>query len=337
MQLSSAQRFRLGVFIALGAGLFVVTLAVLTGLQVWQTRNVYKVRFRENVSGLEISSPVKYQGFRVGRVEKLSISVDDPGAIEISLALDPSVVLYEGTQAMLDTTGITGLKTINLTPGDPRQPVLHSGALIPTTQSLYGQITEQASAILNRIDQVAQAMANLTRSSNMERVDRMVESLENLTRTVDIVATESRVPFGDALRGVSAAGQNLATAAADTSHTLHSLDASVSSTLEVYRRPLEKINPDDIAATLTAIKGITQQLNTYLSSPQTKQAVAQFTETLRQANELFRDTDLAIRSGREDFTTSLSYIRQASEDLREFSRMIAQDPSILFRGREVRQ
>ena len=44
-----------------------------------------------------------------------------------------------------------------------------------------------------------------------------------------------------------------------------------------------------------------------------------------------------VRASREDFTVSLNYMRQAAEDLREFSRIIAQDPSVLLRGQEVRE
>ena len=45
--------------------------------------------------------------------------------------------------------------------------------------------------------------------------------------------------------------------------------------------------------------------------------------------------DLAVRASREDFTMSLKHVRQATEDLREFSRIIAQDPSVLLRGKEA--
>jgi hypothetical protein len=42
-----------------------------------------------------------------------------------------------------------------------------------------------------------------------------------------------------------------------------------------------------------------------------------------------------VRASRDDVGCSLEHVRQATEDLREFSRIIAQDPSAILRGKEV--
>ena len=70
-----------------------------------------------------------------------------------------------------------------------------------------------------------------------------------------------------------------------------------------------------------------------LQAKETGAAIASLSETLRDINQLVVDVDLVVRSGREDLTAGLSNVRQAAEDLREFSRILAQNPSALVRGR----
>ena len=67
MKLTSAQKVRLAVFMAAGAGVLAVTVITIAGLTVFQDRDKYVVHFTEDVTGLEASSPVRYQGLRVGR------------------------------------------------------------------------------------------------------------------------------------------------------------------------------------------------------------------------------------------------------------------------------
>ena len=45
------------------------------------------------------------------------------------LSVETDVVLYEGAKAVLDMSGLTGLKTINLIPGDPRRAKIASGGI----------------------------------------------------------------------------------------------------------------------------------------------------------------------------------------------------------------
>ena len=104
-------------------------------------------------------------------------------------------------------------------------------------------------------------------------------------------------------------------------------------TLAAIERPLQAIDPQEVAATLHNLRGAAQAVSERLSAEQTGRALTSLGQALGSINHLIQDVDLAVRAGREDFTMSLSYIRQATEDLREFSRILAQNPSVLVRGR----
>jgi len=194
VNLSRAQKVRLGAFVVSGLTLFGGAVVSLAGLKVWERRDLYTVRFTEDVGGLEPSASVRYHGLRVGRVENLEVAADDPSAIEVTLALSPKTVLREGTKATLDASGLTGLKTINLTGGDPRGAIVPPGSRLPPGQSFVDRITGEAEAIGVKIEIVANQLAAWTSEENRTRVEKLVESTTSLSKEIELFLATNRQP-----------------------------------------------------------------------------------------------------------------------------------------------
>jgi hypothetical protein len=165
-------------------------------------RSDYTVRFADRVAGLEVSAQVKFQGLRVGRVDAMRIDPTDPKRVEVTLSLEAGTALYEGTRAALEMSGITGLKIINLTPGDPRLPKLAVGAEILPSQSFFERITGQAEAIVLKVETVVGNLAAWTGPETRGKVtDVLVERLGSGDREqaarectesiADMIATEA--------------------------------------------------------------------------------------------------------------------------------------------------
>jgi phospholipid/cholesterol/gamma-HCH transport system substrate-binding protein len=340
MNLTPAQKVRLGAFLLTGAGILVVTLLTLAGLKMWETRIQYTARFHENVSGLERSAPVKYQGLRIGRVERMRVSPDDPSAIEVTLSVDPETLLFEGTTAVLDSSGLTGLKTINLTPGDPRKPRLQAGAVLPTGASLIDKITDHAAVIVADVKRVADQLTHWASDDNRVRLESLLVNLDSFVGHLDTIMMDQQKPVGQAVVEVGKAATAMSEAASEITKTLYAVRQTLDSTqqelhntLQAYQRPMREIDPKEVARTVASIRGAAARLDERLSAQETGKAIASFGDTVSRVNRLIQDVDMVVRASREDFTASLSYMRQATEDIREFSRILAQNPSVLVRGR----
>lgn len=323
-----------------GAGILTATLLVLAGLKLWEPKVVFKARFKDNVSGLERSAPVKYQGLRVGRVDDMQIAADDPRLIEVTMALAPTTVLYEGTQAVLDASGLTGLKTINLTPGDPRKKPLPEGTVLPTGPSLFDRLADNAASIVGDVKHVTDQLTHWATDDNRERLESLIKNLDSFVGHLDTVMMDSRVPIKELLSEVKRSTGAVGDAAEEATRTLHrvrdgvgTVEGEVVSTLQAFQRPVKDVDPKEVARAVSAVRNAATTLNARLSAEETGRALASAGATLDRVNHLIQDVDLAVRAGREDFTASLSYMRQAAEDLREFSRILAQNPSVLVRGR----
>ncbi|OGQ90258.1 MAG: hypothetical protein A2289_20165 [Deltaproteobacteria bacterium RIFOXYA12_FULL_58_15] len=341
MNLNRAQKVRLGAFMVTGTMLLAGAVLVLAGLKIWEKNDFYTVRFTEEVGGLEVSAPVKYQGLRVGTVTDLVIAPDDPAVIEVTLKLNPRTVLYEGTKAVMAQSGLTGLKTINLAAGDPKKPRIPPGAQLEAGESFMGRITGQAEDIAKKVELVANRLADWTKDENRERIESLIDSTTALARELDRFLETNREPLKDALGGVAKAGDAVAGLTREGDRSLKTVTAEITKTLEETRtalrdlkRPVSKIDPDELAGAVTSTRKAMSSLDERLSSQDLRLAMAGMVKTLDDMTTLIESTDLTVRAGREDFIAALADLRQAAEYVREFSRIIAQDPSTLIRGKE---
>lgn len=111
--------------------------------------------------------------------------------------------------------------------------------------------------------------------------------------------------------------------------------ASTRKTLDETRRILAAVDEKDVRATVASARSAMGSLDRQLSDEELDQAFKDLRGALVNLTTLVQNMDLTVRASREDLVLSLKYVRQATEDLREFSRIIAQDPSVLLRGTEV--
>jgi phospholipid/cholesterol/gamma-HCH transport system substrate-binding protein len=342
--LTRAEKVRLGAFLLVGAGVLFGSMVVLAGLKLWERRDVYYVSFHESVTGLEPSAAVRYQGLRVGRVEGLVVDPADPTAIRATLSLESGTVLYQGTKAVLDMSGLTGLKTVNLSPGDPKAPKLESGATLEEIPSLVGRIGDRAELISERIERVTANLVLWTGPENRQRVERFVDTTEKLLSDVDVLVVEAKDPLVAALEEVTRSGAALRETSGEATLALREVRGELKTTLVAARQSLEEVqrilkavDAKAVAETVNNANSAVAALNARLSDERLGKTLADLQVALTNVTKLVQNLDLTVRASREDLVLSLKYVRQATEDLREFSRIIAQDPSVLLRGTEARE
>lgn len=155
-------------------GLF--TLAVLAGVfgfVFWFTRAaengdrvVYRVIFVGSVSGLSRGSSVRFNGLRVGEVTTINLLPSDPSRVVAEIAVDTKTPIKTDTKARLESQGLTGVASIQLSGGvagaaDLLAPDSSAPPTIFADRSDYQDIVETVQRLSGRIDSV------LTRADNI--------------------------------------------------------------------------------------------------------------------------------------------------------------------------
>lgn len=351
MTLSGAQRIRLGVFVAAALLLLAGAIAAVIGQRIWSEMVPFQVRYHESVSGLDLGSPVRFQGLRVGRVAAMRIAADDPTAIEVDLALEPGTVLYAGTTAQLNQAGLTGLTYINLMPGDLRGKALEPGTQLEAMGSFTTRITGEAEQIRVQIEQALQQANAITSDRNRQRVERLLDDTDMLIRNLNTSVDTLRPQIEAAIAHVDSAAADVAGFAQAGRRSLGQLDATfaevrtgvveVRTSVAEVNRVLGAVASDDVRATLVSMRSATARLDARLSEAELGRAIAGVHDvfaasrrSLAAAARVIDSVGLTVRAIREDLSATLRQLRETTEYLRGFSRDIARDPALLLRGRE---
>jgi len=187
-------------------GLFITLLgaASLAGV-LWLSRTDYRgvydryyTYMDESVTGLSTDSSVKYHGVDVGRVKEIALSPDNPEQVRLALDLVRGTPIKEDTVAVLQTQGLTGIMTVNLSGGSRASPPLKAKPgehypVIKSQPSFYAQVShnlsrlmanEQVPALLANLNNLTQDARALLDAQSRADLKRILANLEQVTRSV---------------------------------------------------------------------------------------------------------------------------------------------------------
>ena len=176
-----------GLFITGSGVLLVLAILWLGRLQYKKEYDYYMIRFKESVSGLNVGSPVKYRGIKVGTVENLSIDPQNPELVRVIIKVKKGTPVLKSTRALLAYQGLTGLAYIELSGGDSKSKEL----LHPRTKPPYTEIKTKPS-LRARLDQVITNLSKQTETL-VTRINLLLskENIQALSSTLKNLETVS--------------------------------------------------------------------------------------------------------------------------------------------------
>ncbi len=202
---------RVGLFILLALGIFFY-MTFHIGVFRLDTANYkpYTVYF-EDVSGLEKKAAVKIAGVKVGWVESIELIQNDLKAKAHIMVLK-RYELHRDAYAVVRQEGLLGNKYLEVVPGDPMLPELHSGeALTKPSKSPVSidDLLHQVSNIASNIEDVSESFKESVGTAvGRENLKGIVENLA--------VAAERLAAFSDVLdRTASSNEENINTMISD--------------------------------------------------------------------------------------------------------------------------
>lgn len=165
-------------------------------------RTYYRVIFESSVSGLRTGSAVLFNGIRVGEVESIKLSADNPKQVIAMISLDKNIKVRPDTRAGVEFQGLTGIAAVALNGGSADKPPLQGTKQDPPTldasASATQDVTQGAREVLQRIDDFITenrgAFRNTLRNietftealaKNSTRIDNVLTGLEGLTGGAD--------------------------------------------------------------------------------------------------------------------------------------------------------
>ena len=321
-----SQKIRLGVFLFVSLALLLAVIGYFTAREFFEKEDVYFVSYEGiSVSGLEVGSPVKYMGIKVGTIQDITIDPKNVNKVIIELALRPDTPIKEDAHADMTSMGITGLKAIEISGGTNEAEFLKPGSYIPAGSSLTQEITGKAEIIAQKAEKVLNNLQSFTQPENMNKITELVNKItllaEQTNQTVikiDTIVTENRQDIREAIAPMNEISQRL-----DVSSQL----------LETTMKTIHlKVQSDTIDQILTNVRDVSVELQ----KADIKALIANVTEATDQTRQLLIKIDSDLNRSSRDFSESLHLLKLTLENLNEASMKINNNPSVLIRGIETK-
>jgi phospholipid/cholesterol/gamma-HCH transport system substrate-binding protein len=305
-----------GLFVIVAAVVLVATVFGITGA-FGRTAKSFHAYF-PFAGGLEVGSTVRYAGGpKVGRVEKLRINPQNPGNIEITLAVQTDLPVKTDSHVRIMSMSPLGDNHLEIVPGSPQAELAKDGATLPADRYL------DLNAITERINDLAPEAQQLLHTLN----DRATELKVTIARVSDLLNDDNRSNLSGTL---AQAHQMLAENRPAIKATIGHINASsekLGPLLEDLRKTSAEANK-----TLDHVDGLIGE-----NRADVRQAVLELRKSLTNVTDLTGRIDQTLDVNSENIDEMLGNFRDASENLKEFTKTIRNKPYTLLRASSPRE
>lgn len=182
------KEFIIGICVIAAIVILIFGIDYLKGINLFSPANFYYASY-DNVAGLEISSPVTVDGYKVGQVREIQFDYENPGKIKVLLALNKNLRIPVDSRATMGSTLMSGnFIAIKLGKSAEKIPVGGDIESIETSDlmsSLSEDIMPAINQILPRVDSLLYNLNKLAGDpaliSSIQRLDGITGNVLNAT------------------------------------------------------------------------------------------------------------------------------------------------------------
>lgn len=304
--------FRLGLFIIIGTLLFVAVLAILGAGKIFEHSVKMETYLNESVNGLEVGSPIKFRGVKIGSVASIEFVTDhyvdiDQSALRYVYILgDLSHSMFEtkegkdithsirkevqrGLRARPVSLGLTGQLFLEIDYVDPaKNPPLKitwkpKYLYVPSAPSMMSKVESAVASISDTLEDINKA--NI--ADAIEDVRVVAQNLSTFLKNADTgeISKHLTGTLSEAEKFIARINQLLADPQVDN------LMPDVAVAARNLRVVMESSSGDIVAAmkdirkASASARNVTGGMEQYLSGPEGKQTLADLSKTLNNISE----------------------------------------------------
>ncbi len=190
MDVSKAEKARLGIFIIGTSAVLIAILFFMVGKRLLTPTVPYFTRLDESVSGLELGAPVKLNGVDIGNVIAIRTDPDDITKAVVEFQVYSDVTMKTDMSLTIGTFGITGLKYLEVTGGNYQSPDLPPGGEVLSQPSTLGRLLSRADTIALKVDNLLGNMVSLTSAANRDHLDNLISSSASLSQALEVLVDD---------------------------------------------------------------------------------------------------------------------------------------------------
>lgn len=359
MAAGSRNYFRVGLFVFGALLLIVAGVIVLGGGSLFQRTITIETYVEESVQGLDIGSPVRYRGVKVGSVSQITfvgtaynLQPDDPRyfqvgqlvTVRMKLELDALAggaatglqleaimrrLVANGLRVRLASQGITGTSylEVDYVPPERNPPLKISWTpdffYLPSAPSVISRLSSAAEQVFTRLEEAPLEKVILEAGS-------LLSELRETNRRVQELVAGERVTA--AVEDFGAVARRLRSIAA-------SAEDNIGNVLIDLREISLRLNSfsQELATQFggNTLRVVAQGLRETIA--EVRQAAAALPDTVATAGRATRRADAILAEGQQDLNLLFANLTAISQNLRELTESAKRYPSQLLFGQPPRR
>jgi phospholipid/cholesterol/gamma-HCH transport system substrate-binding protein len=308
---SKSEQTLVGLFVLVCAALLIGTIFAMSGAFGRNTKTYHA--YFTFAGWLEPGMTVRYSGGpKVGRVEKVGIDPRNVSRMDITFSVQSDLPVKSDSLVKIMSTTPLGDNHLEIFPGTSQAAEAPNGSLLPSQayidlNSLLAQLNELA-------PQAQQLLVQLS--------DRAGELKETVARVNALLSAPNRA--------------NLSATLANTRGLLEENRPQIKSTLQNLNGGSQKLEPllDDLRRTSAETNKALNNVDSLIGEnrPDLRQAIGQLRRSLTTVTDVTGRLDQTLDVNSENIDELLDNLRQATENLNEFTATIKNRPSSLIRS-----
>jgi phospholipid/cholesterol/gamma-HCH transport system substrate-binding protein len=233
-------------FVALAVIVAVLIMETLGGPD-WFRRGYHLNAEFNNVQDLKLGDRVKIAGVEVGKVDKIGLD-ETNNKVHIVMKLRRDVIVRTDSTATIKFTGLLGQNFVSLDFGSPTSPQAADGAMLASVEQ------PDLSAMMQKIDNVATGVENLTKSFTGVKIDDLLGPLTDflkanrgpLTATIaNFQAVSAQIAEGKGTVGKMINDDALYNSLYNTATNLQDVGSDIKATIADARGLLDRAKTGD--------------------------------------------------------------------------------------------
>ena len=313
---------RVGILVIGVGSILIITLFMMMNYNPFQApSDEYRIEMKY-AGGLEKDGVVRFGGIKRGKILSVRLAPGGNSAVEIVVRLQKGTPVRTDSVARLASLNALSENYVEISPGHSDSPLLQPG------QTIKSEETPEFSALLRKINALSEDARKL-----MADLDRDVNQITQGANTLlgnlnEVTGPGNRKTITATLEGA----HTMIASANDLINRTSPRIEAVASNLQAATEKLPALTQrfDDVSARantlLEHIDGTVTE-----NRPQLKKDLEALESTLTEARKVMADIATVLEANRNDIDTMLENFRRSSENLRELTDTIKQQPYSLIR------
>lgn len=260
MKKLAKKEISIGLSVIVAIVIIIFGIEFLKGINLFRPANFY-LAFYDNVDGLDISAPVKVNGYKVGQVREINFNYEKPGKTEVVLALNNHLKIPVDSKAIIKSS-LMGEAYIEINVGASKE-MIPIGGDIPTHQGgglLDGLSETLMPKITNTLTVVDSLVSNLNLIVSDPAIARSIGNLEGISNNILTASKGLDVLMNRQMPGIM---NNTSGIISDFSRVMYRVDTIsgnlVLLTKELNRMPIAQ-TVEGLNATVSNLENFSSQL-----------------------------------------------------------------------------